>query len=188
MNPLLLDIPDTLETERLWIRAPRPGDGAALHEAVRASLIELRAWPASLPWAVFEPTLESSEVFCRQGQADFLARRNFPMLLFLKSNSLCIGSSGLHAVDWVVPKCEIGYWCRTGHTGQGLVSEAVKELSDFAQRHLGARRIVSLTDEDNRASRRVAERAGYRLEGLLRHERRAPDGQLRNTCIYALTP
>jgi len=31
----------------------------------------------------------------------------------------------------------------------------------------------------------VAERCGFELEGVLRHERRAPDGSLRNTCIYA---
>jgi hypothetical protein len=30
MEPLLLDIPDAIQTERLALRVPRPGDGAAL--------------------------------------------------------------------------------------------------------------------------------------------------------------
>ena len=30
----------------------------------------------------------------------------------------------------------------------------------------------------------VALRAGFTLEGMLRHDRRGPDGDLRNTCLY----
>ena len=48
-NPLLLDFPDAIETERLLIRAPRPGDGAALNAATIASLDHLRPWPLSGP-------------------------------------------------------------------------------------------------------------------------------------------
>jgi RimJ/RimL family protein N-acetyltransferase len=45
-----------------------------------------------------------------------------------------------------------------------------------------------ITDEENVASCRVAERAGFVLEGVLRNERRAPDASLRNTCVYARFP
>jgi len=41
------------------------------------------------------------------------------------------------------------------------------------------------TDVANLASRRMAERCLFALEGILRQERRANDGSLRNTCIYA---
>ena len=30
-NPVLLNIPDQIETERLLIRAPRPGDGSVIN-------------------------------------------------------------------------------------------------------------------------------------------------------------
>ena len=38
MNPILKDLPDRFETERLLIRSPHPGDGRALYEAVNESL------------------------------------------------------------------------------------------------------------------------------------------------------
>jgi RimJ/RimL family protein N-acetyltransferase len=41
------------------------------------------------------------------------------------------------------------------------------------------------TDVANLASRRVAERCLFALVGILRQERRATDGSLRNTCVYA---
>ena len=186
MSNIPRDLPLQIETARLLIRCPQPGDGRVVHEAVVETLGELRAWPASLPWTVFEPSVESSEAFCRQGHADFLARSNFPMLVFLKQGLVYVGGNGLHDLDWSVPRCEIGYWCRKGYTGQGIATEAVKAVSAFAIQTLGARRVVSLPDEKNLASRLVAERAGYLLEGVMHNERKAPDGLLRNTCLYAL--
>ena len=57
--PSLRDVPDSFDTERLTIRCPRAGEGPLLHEAVVASLDALREFPASLPWAMAEPTLET---------------------------------------------------------------------------------------------------------------------------------
>ncbi len=34
----------------------------------------------------------------------------------------------------------------------------------------------------------VAERAGYTLVGIKRHERLSPDGPLHETCVYAMEP
>lgn len=188
MTPPALSFPDHFETERLLIRAHRAGDGPCLFEGICDSLAQLRAWPASLPWAVYEPSLEASEQFCCESQADFAARRTLPMLLFLKSSGGYIGSCSLHDIDWALPKCEIGYWCRTGFGGQGLITEAVQAITAFALDTLGMHRIVSLPDVENGPSRRVVERAGYRLEGVMRHDRKTFTGQLRDTCLYAITP
>jgi RimJ/RimL family protein N-acetyltransferase len=76
--------------------------------------------------------------------------------------------------------------CRTSYQRQGLLTEAVQGITGFAASALGLRRSMSRPDVDNWPSRQVAERAGYALEGVMRHERKAPDGTLRNTCLYAL--
>jgi RimJ/RimL family protein N-acetyltransferase len=184
-SALLRDIPLQLQTERLLIRCPRPGDGSLVHAAVVESLVALREFPASLPWAMFEPSVAASEKFCRQGQANYLLRTKLPMLLFLKGSNTLVGSSGLHNMDWAVPKCEIGYWGRAGFGRQGLITEAVKGITAFAFAQLGMRRIEALPDEANLPSCRVCERAGYVLEGSLRHERVDPSGRLLSTRVYA---
>jgi RimJ/RimL family protein N-acetyltransferase len=146
----------------------------------------LRQFPASLPWAAFDPSIEESERYCREGQAKFMARTELPMLLFLKATNVYIGGSGLHSFDWSVPKCETGYWLRTGYTGHGLAIEAVAAITEFALNTLGMRRVEAMPDDENLASCKVCERTGYKLEGVLRNERAEPSGKLRNTRLYAI--
>jgi RimJ/RimL family protein N-acetyltransferase len=185
LDPLLLELPGHIDTQRLHLRVPRAGDGAALYAAIVESLPELRRFLASLPWVAAEPSPEASEAWCRNAAANFLARRDLPFLMFEREGGVLVGATGLHRTVWETPRTEIGYWCRTTRAGRGYVSEAVAAVARYAHENLRAVRIEIVTDEANLASRRVAERCGFELEGVLRHERRAPDGSLRNTCIYA---
>ena len=178
-RPVLRDVPLEFESERLLIRCPRPGDGRVVHASVSESLSSLRQFPVSLPWAMEAPSLD-------EGQANFLRRADMPMLLFLRATGTHVGNSGLHRFDWSVPRCELGFWLRTSYGGRGLMTEAAKELTAFAFRELGMRRVEALTDEENARARRVCERAGFMLEGILRHYRASPQGGLRNASVYAL--
>jgi RimJ/RimL family protein N-acetyltransferase len=184
-EPLLLDLPDAVETERLALQVPRPNDGAAWFDALRESLPELRRFLAVLPWVASDPTPESAETHCRTARANFVLRKDFLFLMRERSGARVLGAVGLHRPAWSVPKVEVGYWCRSSCTGRGYVAEAMPAMLRYAFERLGAVRVELVTDAENAASRRVAERAGFRLEGVLRHDRRAPDGSLRDTCVYA---
>lgn len=185
VDPILRTVPSRLETTRLVLRPPRTGDGAALHEAVAESLTALREFVASVPWAAHEPSVEASEVFCRRAEADVIARRDLPFLVFDRESGRLLACTGLHRFNWSVPRFEVGYWCRASATGQGVVTEAVCALVRLAEEDFGAARVEILTDALNMRARAVAERCGFVLEGVLRHERRAPDGSLRDSCVYA---
>ena len=177
----------TIETERLVIRPHRPHDGRALFEAIVESLTELRRWPASMGWALEEPSEAQSEAFCRMSAEEFKSRRDFPLLLTDRTSGEIVGSSGLHRPDWSVPKMEIGWWVRTSRRGQGLITEAARAILEFGFSELGARRISALVDVENEASCRVCERIGMRFEGVLLNERADPDGRVRDSKLYAAT-
>ncbi len=185
VNPLLLDFPDQFESERLIIRAPRAGDGAPINAAIHESLAELRPW---MPWADPAPTVEDTEIVMRRGAAHWLLRENMPMVLWRKSDGLFVGGSGLHQLDWSVPRMEIGYWVRTSLAGQGYITEAVRAITQFAVEQLGARRIEIRCDADNVRSAAVAERAGYHLEARFGQHMRSPQGDLRDTLVYVMIP
>jgi RimJ/RimL family protein N-acetyltransferase len=178
-------VPAYFDTERLRMRAPRPGDGVIVYEAICESLDALRRFPASLPWTVGKQSVESSEAFCRKGAQDFAEGKDFPFLVTSQQTGKLIGCAGVHRIDRSVPKCEIGYWCRSTMVGQGYITEAVQGLVRTAIQHLGVERIEIITDDENRRAWRVCERAGFVLEGIHRRERRAPDGTLRNSRVYA---
>ena len=185
VNPLLVDVPVRIETRRLLLRPHRSGDGAALHEALVESIAELRRFLWFLPWVAEEQTPASAEIRCRNCEANFVARTDLPFLAFDKTSGKLIGSVGLHRTDWAVPRTEVGYWIRPSANGNGYACEGVDALVGWAFGQLGAHRVEIVTDEQNLPSRKVAERCGFALEGIHRNVQRAPDGGLRNSCVYA---
>ena len=184
LDPLLREVASELKTDRLLLRTPRPGDGARVHEAVVETLAALRAWPASLPWAVVEPSVEASEIYCRESAVAFMKRSSLVYLAFDAEDSLAVSLS-LHSIDWDVRKFELGFWCRASRQRQGLTAEAAAALQRYAFNQLGARRVEAFPDEANEGSRAVCEAIGMQLEGVLRNDRITPDGVSRSTSVYA---
>jgi ribosomal-protein-alanine N-acetyltransferase len=80
---------------------------------------------------------------------------------------------------------EIGYWLGRAYWGRGIVTAAVKELSDYALKHFALCRLYAGVFEYNPASARVLEKAGYQLEGRLRKSV-TKDNQTVDSLLYAL--
>jgi len=62
---------------------------------------------------------------------------------------------------------EIGYWLGEAYWGRGIATEAVKAVTEYVMGHFQIYRVQARVFEWNRASYRVLEKAGYRLEGRL---------------------
>lgn len=184
MFPDSVDIP--IQTPRLTLRLAGPGDGKAVYAAVVESLASLRAWPTSLPWALYEPSVSASEDFCLTSMRD---RENGSGMAFLvwDQEKRLIGSVGLHTIRWDIPSMEIGFWMRSGVHRNGFATEAVTAVLHLAFTQLKARRVFARTDEDNAGSRATCASAGMLLEGVMKNERITPSGQLKNGCVYAAT-
>ncbi|OLZ12011.1 GNAT family N-acetyltransferase [Sulfobacillus thermosulfidooxidans] len=181
MNPILLDFPHEFETERLVIRCPLPGDGTMVYEAMVESHAEVRKW---MPWAINLPVVEEVEENVRRAHINFILREDLRLHLFLKASGRFVGSTGLHRINWDVRRFEIGYWIRTAESGRGLATEAVHGLVRWASEYLNARRLEIRCDARNLRSRKVAERAGFHLEAVLRQEEPGVDGLPRDSVIY----
>jgi RimJ/RimL family protein N-acetyltransferase len=182
--PILRDVPLAFETERLIIRPARPGEGAILNTAIHESLNQLRPW---LPWVHPMPSAEESEIHVRRKYAQYLAREDFTLRLWSKKTGDLIGSSGLHPQDWSVPMFEIGYWCRSQYSGQGYITEATQGIARFGFENVRAERIEIRCEKSNARSRRVAERAGFRLDATLKNRARTVDGTLCDILLFSLT-
>lgn len=185
MKPILLDLPEGFESERLLIRVPKPGDGAILQEAYLETYSRLKPW---FPWAQTESSIEEREEFVRQQYARFIKREDMMLMLFLKSGHKLIGCSGLHVQNWDVPSFEIGYWVRTGYEGKGYIIEAVNRITEFGFMDMKDNRIFIRCDIANVRSQSVAKRAGFLYEGTFRNfERRHHSGELTDMIYFGLT-
>ena len=183
MNPILKEFPQSFNTERLTIRCPLPGDGMTVRTAVLESQEELKQW---LPWAVNVPDAEEYEVNIRKGNVRWLLREDLWMMIFLKGTNTLIGGSGLHRINWDVPKFEIGYWAHTAYTGKGYMTEAAEAITAFAFDTLNAARVEIRCDEANMRSISIPRRLGFVHEGTIRNdERHHLTNELRNTMLFA---
>jgi RimJ/RimL family protein N-acetyltransferase len=72
------------------------------------------------------------------------------------------------SIDRTAKTVELGYIVAPAGRGRGVATDALRRLTDWAFAELGARRIELFISVDNEASKRVAERAGYVREGVMR--------------------
>jgi RimJ/RimL family protein N-acetyltransferase len=82
-----------------------------------------------------------------------------------------LGSCGVGWQDQPHAVAEIGYWVRAEGRRQGIATCAVRLASTWAFEECGVQRLQLRADVLNAASQRVAERAGYVREGILRSVR-----------------
>jgi RimJ/RimL family protein N-acetyltransferase len=182
MNPILLDFPDSFDTERLTIRGPRYADAREIVTAVNESLADLHPW---MPWAAAPAEVEATEARLRAAMAKWITREDLLVHVYLKGSTTFVVGSGLHRIDWHARKFEIGYWCRTSHVGNGYVTEAVNALTAFAFERLQANRVEIRCDTRNARSVAVAKRCGFLQEAILRHDDLGVDGNLRSTYVFS---
>lgn len=96
------------------------------------------------------------------------------------SIALCLGS------DVYSRTAELGYWLAEDFWGKGIMTEAVRRMCEegFAQWD-DLLRIYAEPFAHNAGSRRVLEKAGFTLEGIMR-QRVVKGNRIGDSCMYAL--
>jgi RimJ/RimL family protein N-acetyltransferase/ketosteroid isomerase-like protein len=156
-----------LESERCRLRLPAVEDRDLVWSATRVA-----GFNDGMQW---DPpaTLEQIDGFTQRSHDSWQAGTDFSFTVVTREGSAPIGRVGLHYLSpdgtWAV-----GYWIHPDHWGRGYAPEASRAAIEFAFRELGATRIILPHATWNDASRRVAEKLGFRLV------RETPCGFLKN--------
>ena len=133
-------------------------------ERVRSD-VAINRWMSLLPRPADE-FLESAEDGRRTGSLLFFA--------ICEHDTPLGGVAASAEVDF---RAGLGYWLLPEGRGRGLATRALRRLSSHLLDETACKRCELWVDIDNTPSRSVAERAGFRLEGVLRsyaivHDRR----------------
>jgi RimJ/RimL family protein N-acetyltransferase len=169
-----------LRTSRLVLRPLAYADVDAVYAAVESSRASLAEW---LPWARAISGPDELRLFVdrsmrqnRQGQA---------LRGVFEPGGDFVGHVALEDPQPERSAIELGYWIRADRTGRGYATEAARALCAWAFRKLDLHRIFAYSDVANAASRRVLEKCGFTLEGVVRHRAKHADGW-RDHALYGL--
>ena len=103
--------------------------------------------------------------------ADLKAGRELALAI-VDAGDRVLGALGMSNFDWSDLKGEIGYWMAPEARRRGIGARGTRLLAEWGLRTLGLERIELLANPRNEASQRLAERAGFTREGVLRKYRR----------------
>jgi RimJ/RimL family protein N-acetyltransferase len=165
--------------ERVVLRPWRLEDVPAVTAACQDA--EIRRWLAFVP----QPYTEEDARFYIQDCLDAGEDRT-PFAITDAETGEVIGSIEMRINRMLTG--HIGYWLAAQARGRGLTAEALLALSHWGFDELGLGRVELVTDPDNIASQRVAEKAGFRREGILRSIIVNRDGSRRDGVMFSLLP
>lgn len=142
-----------------------------------------RLWYTLIP----DPEGMAAEIDRRLGlQA---AGAMLPFTVIAEPEGRIVGMTTYMHIDSVHKRLEIGStWYARSVQRSALNTEAKLLLLGHAFEALGAIAVEFRTHFFNTASRRAIERLGARLDGILRNHQVAPNGTLRDTCVYSILP
>jgi RimJ/RimL family protein N-acetyltransferase len=170
-----------LSDERVRLRPWRMDDAPALEAACRD--------PEIAHWIPFVPTpyTRADAVEYLSGCLESSDEERRPFAIVDPESDELLGSidMGLNSYQY---RGHVGYWVAAAARGRGICTAALRLVSRWALEELELQRLELITDPDNRASQRVAEKVGYRREGVLRAHLRHPDGRIRDSVIFSLLP
>ena len=152
-----------IETQRLLLREFTFDDWAAV-----------LAYQSDPRYQQYYPLAERTAIEAQNFVHMFLAqqreqpRRKFQLAVTLKSEHKLIGSCGLRLDSAGVSQGDIGFEISPDHWGSGYATEAALVMVKYGFNSHHLHRIWSWCIAENRASARVLEKVGMRLEGRLR--------------------
>ncbi len=131
-------------------------------------------------------TLADAEAFVQRAQDAWEQGLSAPFAI-TATGGRPLGAVGVHLNSADSGHASVGYWLRPEARGRGAATEAVRLVSAWAFDQLHVERLSLSTHPANDASQRVAERAGYRREGVLRSWQPTPAGR-RDSVMFSLLP
>ena len=146
----------------LLLRPFRVDDATRLYRAVHESVKELKPW---MSWANEGYTEMTAREYISITQARWVEHTLFAFAVTCGDE--IVGGCTLSSIHPIYHYCNVGYWVRTLHHGQGIAGRAARLAVRFGFENVGLIRAEIVVAVGNEASRRVAEKIGAHYEGIL---------------------
>lgn len=165
--------------EDAWLRLLESGDTDELHDLVERYCAYLARW---LPWAGTQGR-DGTTAYVAHTRRQLADNDGFQTVIV--RDGAIVGAAGFHSIDWGNRAASIGYWLSADAQGRGLMTAAVRALTDHALTGWQLNRVTIEAAVGNTRSRAIPERLGFRQEGILR-QAELVGGRYLDGALYAM--
>lgn len=149
--------------EEIILKHIRASNAPEIFKLTNESRESLREW---LPWVDGTKTEEDSLQFIQNALGEYDAKKGLHCGIFFHGE--LVGMISFNSINWANRIGFIGYWLASGEEGQGIMTRAVRGLIDYAFQELDINRIDIRAAYENKRSRAIPERLGFKQEGIIR--------------------
>ena len=177
-------VPQRLNGERIYMRAPEKGDAKAWVAVRSRNEAFLKPWSpnGAMVNITREGYMQRLPCYLEDWKDDIA----YTFFIFRQDTDALIGGLTLNnIVRGAGQMATLGYWLDQAETKQGFMTEAVLLAAGFGFSALRLHRIQAGTLPENAASQKVLTNCGFKPEGLARKFIRI-DGQWRDHQMYSL--
>ena len=137
-----------------------------LFNLVSANYSHISDW---MFWLNENYSIEDAQKHIKKHAESFANNEGFETGIWLKGE--LAGCIRFNYIDWNHKTTELGYWIGASYQGQGLATKACRALIEYAFNDLGLNRVEIRSIAENQRSRAIAERLGFKREGVIRQAR-----------------
>jgi ribosomal-protein-serine acetyltransferase len=166
--------------EDIELRLPEERFAEEATALVRRNLSHLSEW---LPWAHENFSVEDSLEFIRRNRRAFAENQGYGVHVVYRGQHA--GNVGYNQIDWSNRSTEIGYWLAAPFQGKGIMTRACRALVEHAFGEFKLNRVEIRCGVENKRSRSIPERLGFRQEGVLR-QAESLRGRFIDLVVYAV--
>jgi len=173
-----------IDTERCYLRLPQLSDYQDWVLLRRKSEIFLSPWEPQTDSHFY--SLAAFKARVKWSKKNFKERKVIHVLAFRREDGILLGAITLDNLKrGAAQSCSIGYWIGEPFAGNGYMSEILKALIFQAFKEFELSRIEAATLPENKASRRLLEKSGFKYEGVGQSYLQIA-GRWRNHVLYSL--
>lgn len=152
----------------------------ALIKVIKHDKNTLKRW---MPWAKSMKNKQDERKFIKYAREQIA---NYKLLeLIIMVNNVPTGMIDLHNIDQQESHADVGYWLSSTYQGQGIMTESLIHLVNKAFKEMDLHKIILYAEHENKPSRAVAKRVGFKHEALLKDQTQY-EGQFKDLDMYSL--
>ena len=129
-------------------------------------------------------TFEDTKIFLSEIVEKANKRQYFPYIIIKDSTNAIIGFLDLKNIDWSIPKSEMGLYIDEDYAGKGISTKAFVLFQEHCFKTYRFKKLFLRTHSKNYAARKVAEQAGFEIEGTIRRDYVTTSGELVDLIYY----